>query len=220
MRIWREVYAVVPAKGGGEAKSRLAPAHSMQFRSSLAQAMLHDVLAALSTVAELAGVIVVTDDPVTAEIAAIHRARVMEDGARDGHTGAVMAGARQLRREGAIGMLTVPGDIPLITSWEVSQLFAVHGTGLAVSMVPAHDLRGTNAILMTPADGLELAFGNDSFQPHLAAAHGLGIEPAVVELQGIGLDIDTASDLGLLMQRPSPTRTWAFLASQGLVHAI
>ena len=219
MRIWRDIYAVIPAKGGSQAKSRLAPDHSMRFRSGLAQAMLHDVLEALSQTPELAGVVVVTEDSAMAAIAAVYGARVIQEGAREGQTGAVWAGARRLQQEGAAGMLTMPGDIPLVTSREVSQLFAVHGSGAAVSMVPAHDHRGTNAILMTPADAFKPAFGNDSFKPHLAIARGLGIEPKVIELQGIGLDIDTPTDLNRLMQNPTHNRTWDFLADQGLIHS-
>jgi 2-phospho-L-lactate guanylyltransferase len=83
--------------------------------------------------------------------------------------------------------------------------------------VPAHDRRGSNAILMTPADAVPLAFGDDSFLPHLDAARRLGIEPVIVPMPGIGLDIDNGHDLALLMQAPSPTRSWAFMAAQGLV---
>ena len=213
----REIFAVVPVKGTIEAKSRLSPDYPVEFRRALARAMLEDVLAALGAVKELAGVIVVTVDALARATAERFGARVFEDGARDGHTGAVVAAGRRLAIEGRAGMLTVPGDIPLITADEVSRLFAAHGEAPAFSIVPAHDRRGSNAILMTPPDAVPLAFGNDSFLPHLDAARRIGIEPAIVPLPGIGLDIDNGPDLALLMQRPSPTHTWALLAARGLV---
>ena len=213
----RDIFAVVPVKGTVEAKSRLGPDYPVEFRGSLAQAMLEDVLTALCAAKELAGVVVVTVDPVARQTAERFGARVFEDGARDGHTGAVVAAGRRLAAEGRAGMLTVPGDIPLITADEVARVFAAHGEAPAFSIVPAHDRRGSNAILMTPPDAVPLAFGNDSFLPHLDAARRLGIEPAIVPLPGIGLDIDNGPDLALLMQRPSPTHTWAFLAARGLV---
>ena len=114
-------------------------------------------------------------------------------------------------------MLTVPGDIPLITPEEISRLLAAHGDAPAFSIVPAHDWRGSNAILMTPPDAVPLAFGDDSFLPHLAAARHLGIEPAVLPMPGIGLDIDNERDLALLMRIPSPTSSWTFMAANGLV---
>ncbi len=74
--------------------------------------MLEDVLEALSAVRELAGVLVVTVDPVATALAGRYGAHVVTEGARDGHTGAVTAAARLLAREGRAGMMTMPGDIP------------------------------------------------------------------------------------------------------------
>jgi 2-phospho-L-lactate guanylyltransferase len=211
------IHAVVPVKGFDAAKSRLAPTYPPEFRRGLAQAMLEDVLVALCAATELAGLIVVTVDPLARAVAAHFGARIFDDGARDGHTGAVMAAARRLATEGRTGMLTVPGDIPLITSDEVSRLLNAHGEGPAFSIVPAHDGRGSNAILMTPPDAVPLAFGDDSFLPHLDTARRRGIEPVIVPMAGIGLDIDSGPDLALFMQTPSSTHSWAFIAAQGLV---
>ena len=201
MSAGRDIVAVVPVKDFAAAKSRLAP-HAPDFRRGLARAMLDDVLAALAATTQLAGLVVVTVDPIARELAIRYGARVFEDGACDGHTGAVMAAAQQLAAEGRAGMLTVPGDIPLITPEEVSRVLAAHGEAPAFSIVPAHDRRGSNAILMTPPDAVPLAFGDDSFLPHLAAARRRGVEPAILPLPGIGLDIDNDRDLALLLRTP------------------
>jgi 2-phospho-L-lactate guanylyltransferase len=201
-------------KGTLEAKSRLGPDYPAEFRCGLAQAMLETCSCPVRR-EELAGVVVVTVDP--------SRARPPSASAPASKTApATVTPAPSWRpggasAEGRAGMLTVPGDIPLITADEVARLFAAHGDAPAFSIVPAHDRRGSNAILMTPPAAVPLAFGNDSFLPHLDAARRLGIEPAIVPLPGIGLDIDNGPDLALLMQRPSPTCTWAFLAARGLV---
>jgi 2-phospho-L-lactate guanylyltransferase len=206
-----DIWAVVPVKEIVGAKTRLAGGYAPEFRRGLARAMLEDVLHALSNVAELAGVAVVTVDPTATELAVNYGATIFEEGARDGHTGAVMAAARRLVREGRGGMLTVPGDIPFITSHEVSHLFALHLPAPAFTIVPAHDRRGSNAIMMTPANAVPLAFGDDSFLPHLAAARRLGIEPTIVNAPGIGLDVDNPQDIAMLMQSPRDTRTSTFL---------
>jgi 2-phospho-L-lactate/phosphoenolpyruvate guanylyltransferase len=60
---------------------------------------------------------------------------------------------------------------------------------------------------------MQLRFGDDSFLPHLAAARALGIEPTIVKLPGIGLDIDQPRDLQAF-RRATPhmaTRTAAML---------
>ena len=53
---------------------------------------------------------------------------------------------------------------------------------------------------------MPLRFGDDSFLPHLAAARALGIEPTIVKLPGIGLDIDQPADLEAL-RRATPHMT-------------
>ena len=66
-------------------------------------------------------------------------------------------------------------------------------------------------MLCSPADAVPLRFGDNSFFPHLDAAKTHGIEPEVVHLPHIGLDIDTPEDLALFLQTPSQTRAHALL---------
>ena len=46
---------------------------------------------------------------------------------------------------------------------------------------------------------MSFGFGIDSFRKHLALARDRGIDPQVTKLPGIGLDIDTPSDISELM---------------------
>ena len=207
------IQAVVPIKDTSDAKRRLAGVLCAARRQELALAMFEDVLAALTGVRELAGIVVVTVDPAAATIAARYGARVSNAGAREGHTGAVAVAARALAAE---AMLTLPGDIPLVEGDDIRQLIDVHrnatGRGArAFTIVPARDERGSNAILCSPAAAVPLRFGVDSFLPHLAAARRCAIEPTVVRLPRIALDIDTPDDLALFLATPSPTRTRALL---------
>jgi 2-phospho-L-lactate/phosphoenolpyruvate guanylyltransferase len=197
-----DVWAAVPVKEFVGAKQRLAPLLTPAQRQALAVAMLEDVLAVLAD-APLAGIMVNTVDPVAAELARRHRARVVTDGARDGHTGAVAAMARILMAEGRAAMLTVPGDIPRVTASEIAAVLEARRPAPSLTIVPAHDGRGSNAVLCTPPLVMPLSFGDDSFLPHLAAARAIGIEPTIVKLPGIGLDIDQPSDIqGLLRAEP------------------
>jgi 2-phospho-L-lactate guanylyltransferase len=210
-----DVWAVVPVKEQGEAKQRLAGFLPPAQRRALAAAMLEDVLAALAD-APLAGLCVVTLDPFATALARRIGARVLTEGARDGHTGAVTAAARVLLAEGRRSMLTMPGDIPRVTAGEVAHLLAAHGAAPSFTIAPAHDEQGSNAILLSPPDAVALRFGEDSFFPHLAAARAAGIEPRVVRLPGIGMDIDHPEDLRRFLAMPRmPTRTLALLEAAG-----
>ena len=188
------VWAAVPVKEFAGAKQRLAALLTAQQRQALAAAMLEDVLAALVE-APLAGIMVNTLDPVATELARRYGARVVTDGARDGHTGAVAAMARILAEEGREAMLTVPGDIPRVTAAEIAAVIEARRPAPSLTIVPAHDERGSNAVLCSPPLVMPLRFGDDSFLPHLAAARALGIEPTIVKLPGIGLDIDQPPDV-------------------------
>ena len=212
------IWAIVPVKEFEGAKQRLSPALSADERRVLAATMLEDVLDALSAVRELAGLLVVTIDPAATSLATRYGARVVADGARDGHTGAVTAAARLLVREGHAAMMTMPGDIPRATSAEIAATVAAHRAAPAFTIVPAHDDLGSNTIVMSPPDAVPLRFGEDSFYPHLDAARARGIEPLVVRHPGIGMDIDNPVDLVafLRMSPPAATRTLAFLEQSGV----
>jgi 2-phospho-L-lactate/phosphoenolpyruvate guanylyltransferase len=210
-----DIWAAVPVKEFVGAKQRLASLLTPEQRQALAAAMLEDVLAALVD-APLAGVVVNTVDPLATELARRYGARVITDGARDGHSGAVAAMARLLGEEGRAGMLTVPGDIPRVSAAEIAAIIAARRPAPSVTIVPAHDERGSNAVLCSPPMAMPLRFGDDSFLPHLAAARALGIEPTIVKLPGVGLDIDQPADLQAF-RRATPhmlTRALALLEQQ------
>ena len=208
-----DLYAVVPIKDTNDAKRRLAGVLGAARRQELALAMFEDVLATLSRVPELAGIFAVTADPVAAAVALRYGARVSSEGADEGHTGAVAAAARQLASQ---SMLTLPGDIPLVEADDIRQLVEVHRhttsrRARTFIIVPARDERGSNAIVCSPAGAVPLVFGADSFLPHLAAARHCGIEPTVLRLPRIGLDIDTPEDMALFLATPSHTRARVLL---------
>jgi 2-phospho-L-lactate guanylyltransferase len=216
----RDLWAVVPVKQLAEAKHRLSRAFPPEFRRALAIEMLEDVLESLSRASGLAGIVVVTIDREMRRIARRRGARVLTEGATSGHTGAVTAAVRMLVAEGREGMLTLPGDIPGVTAAEIDVLLRQHGPSPAFTIAPAHDGRGSNAVISSPADLVPLAFGNDSFLPHLAAARRRGIEPQVVRLERLGLDIDNPEDLEAFVKKNWQTRTTEFLKRSSLLAAI
>ena len=214
-----DLWAAVPVKECGLAKERLSPMLRPQTRKALALAMLEDVLAAVTATPGIAGLLVVTVDPEAGRLAARYGARLVEAGARDGHTGAVGAAARLLAAEGRAGMLTLPGDIPLVTPVELAQLLAAHTLAPSFTIAPSHDERGSNAIACSPPDGVPLRFGENSFYPHLQAAEACGIRPNVVRLRGIALDIDNPEDVVSFMRFDAPTRARAVLVADRMALA-
>jgi 2-phospho-L-lactate/phosphoenolpyruvate guanylyltransferase len=211
-----DIWAVIPVKETTGAKERLAAAVPRYLRPGLALAMLEDVLAAVAGARGLAGIAVVTIDPVVQTLARRYGARILTDAARGGHTAAVAAAARTLQAEGRGGMLQMPGDIPLVTAEEISRLLAAAHAAPSFTIAPSHDDFGSNAVLVCGPAAVPLTFGDDSFYPHLQAAQACGIEPMIVRQHGIGLDIDRPADIAAFAQLRSRTRAQAYLDRHGL----
>ena len=206
------IWAAVPVKEFAGAKQRLAPMLSNERRRALAAAMLEDVLSVLAQ-APVGGIMVNTVDPLATELARRYGARVVTDAAREGHTAAVTAMARILADEGH-DLLTVPGDIPRVTVAEIAVVIEAHRAAPSVTIVPARDERGSNAVLCSPPLVMPLRFGDDSFFPHLAVARSVGIETTVLGLPGIALDIDQPADVRAFLQAKPPMQTRALRSLQ------
>ncbi len=204
------IWAVVPVKDTAVAKQRLASSLPATLRRDLALAMLEDVLEAVAAVRALAGILVVSVDPAAVQLAETYGAVIARDAATEGHTAAVMTAARRLAKQGAV-MLTLPGDVPLVTPGDIERIIATLSHAPGFTIVPAHDELGSNAILCSSADTVPLRFGENSYFPHLAAARASGIEPVSLALPRLGLDIDGPDDLAAFLKIPSQTRARALL---------
>jgi 2-phospho-L-lactate guanylyltransferase len=215
-----DIWAVVPVKDLQGAKQRLAEVLCAKKRQELFAAMLEDVLCALAASSGLAGILVVTRDPLGQHLAARYGARVLLEEENRGHTAASSLGAGTLRQEGAGGMVQVPADLPLLAPGDVQALLRVHGQAPAVTLSPARDGRGTNAVVCSPPDLLPLRFGDDSFSAHMRRARSLGIEPKIVRRPALALDLDTPDDLFAFLATPSKTRARAYLSASGIAQRL
>jgi 2-phospho-L-lactate/phosphoenolpyruvate guanylyltransferase len=212
----RSLWAVVPVKDLQHAKQRLAGVLDAGERRALFAAMLEDVLDALAASAGLAGILVVTRDRQAQDLAARYGARVLVEPANRGHTAASTLGAATLAEEGAVGMVQLPADIPLLSAADVDAVLQAHLQAPSVTLAPSRDRRGSNAVACSPPDLLPLRFGDDSFYPHLERARALGVEPSIVERSGLALDVDTPADLAAFIAARSPTRAYAYLTQSGI----
>jgi 2-phospho-L-lactate guanylyltransferase len=183
--------------------------------------MLRDVLTAIQGSPGIAGTLLVTRDRDIAAIARGFGARVLMEKHNRGYNEAVTWAAEVLCAEKVASMLTLAADLPLLDSAELEVLIGTHATSRpAVTVAPARDKLGSNALLCSPPTALPFQFGENSFFAHLRAARELGIKPAVVERPGLGLDIDTPADLRAFAARPTSTHAYDFLSRAGLLAAL
>ncbi len=193
-------WIVVPVKDTRHSKQRLSGLLDADRRQQLAHAMLADVLEAIAPLSGRAPCALVTVDPYAMSLAGRYGMRVITAGAHDGHTGAVDGARHVLEREGAEGILTMPGDIPLVASTEIEDVLDAHDKSQGFTIVPAGDQLGSNAVACSPPLAVPLRFGENSFYPHLDAARSAGIEPVICQHPGIATDVDEPEDIIRLLE--------------------
>ncbi len=205
---------LIPFKSLATAKQRLAAALDQQQRSQLAEAMLRDVMTAAAGVAGQVDVAVVSSDARAEAMAKEFEFLVIEDMRNESETAAIEMATAWSEERAYDTTIVVPADIPLIASDELHQVLDAAPTEGAV-FVPAYDRRGSNCILRRPASLIPLRFGNDSFLPHCEAMKKTGKELVVLEMPGIGLDIDNPDELEMLVARAGETSAQRLLRSWG-----
>jgi len=186
--------AVLPIKRFAAAKQRLATGIDDERRATVVAAMLGDVLEAIGDARSIERTIVVTREPLAAELATAAGAEVLADPDEGGHSGAALAGVARAQELGARCVALLPGDCPLLEPRELERLL----TGLPerfVAIVPDRHGTGTNALALAPPDAIEPAFGEGSCARHVAAARAAGSPYAIEELPSLGLDLDTPADI-------------------------
>jgi 2-phospho-L-lactate guanylyltransferase len=206
-------WAVIVARVGKGAKSRLASVLSPDERRGLALAMLADVVDVCAS-ASLTGSLAVVDDDEARLVAQRAGAWTVADPGAGDMNAAVAAGVRAAMEHGATVVVIVPGDVPRITRADIAALLEAAGTASqAVVLGASHDGQGTNALLLRPPQVIAPAFGPPSLTRH----HDAGLTAGALTLvrSGLGLahDVDTPSDLAALPAATLGPHTAAALAA-------
>ena len=217
------IVAVIPAKDLPDAKMRLSPLLAPSDRRSLFCAMLEDVLTAVCTTSSIARVLVVTREPDLMRLARRFDAEVCREPTNRGHTQAVQFAIEELRARSPDAVLTIPGDVPLVTKEEIEAIVAASPRAPSVVLVPSRNGQGTNGVLLRPPDAMRLRFGEPSFVEHVQSAERHGLAKRVLDLPGLALDIDTSADLAKLRTQQggaSTRRLLDALAERGVFEKV
>jgi 2-phospho-L-lactate guanylyltransferase len=213
---------VVPVRTLEGGKTRLGGALDAEEREELIVGMLRHVLTTLRTWDGATDVLVVSPDPVLLAVARESGVRTLRQRAGDLNA-AIRLGRADAAAGGATALLVLPGDLPLLAGAALDRLRDAADAAMAagsgaslVAIVPADARSGTNALLLSPPDVIEPAFGPDSLRAHLEAARAVGASVQLVEDPSLGFDLDTPAEL----ERLEPARLaelQALGAARGLV---
>ncbi|MCY4564093.1 MAG: 2-phospho-L-lactate guanylyltransferase [Gammaproteobacteria bacterium] len=212
------IWAIVPIKSFDAAKKRLAGMLSATERRALMLAMARDVLTALSKSSRLAGVLIVSRSPEADALAESFGAARFAESHSTNLPGALEeAAAHAVACHGAGGIFVIPADVPLISADEIDELIEMHR---GVTLLPDGEKVGTNGLICSPPDVIELVFDGRSFEPHRRRAIDAGIEPAVVTGSGFVLDVDRPRDLARLLRLSQDSQTASFLQRSGIAERL
>ncbi len=199
------LWAIVPVKPLRRGKSRLAGALSEEEREELNRVLLKRTLETLLGLKEVEQVLVVSRDSAALALARDLGARtVQEDGAPALNT-ALKRATVVAQVYASRGVLVIPADLPLLTATDVLTLLERATHPPVVVIAPDRHRKGTNALLLSPANLIEYDFGGDSFGRHCERARRAGARLEIVDLPSLGLDLDLPEDLELVRQLRTPT---------------
>lgn len=192
------MWAILPLKDLVQAKSRLAGLLSPSERRALAQAMVEDVLRALTSAPSVDGVVLVSDDPAAQLLAHRYRLHWLEERQLPGRglNAAINGALAVLEGRGVSDAMIVHGDLPLVTAADFETLIA-HYRRIPRSLVIAPDRHhlGTNIMLLPVGLQVTLAYGQRSCSQHSASAAELGYQVELVQRPGSCMDVDEPRDL-------------------------
>jgi 2-phospho-L-lactate guanylyltransferase len=192
------LWAIVPVKPLKRGKSRLAGALSETERLELNRVLLERTLRTLIELKEVEEVLVVSRDSSVLAIARELGARtVQEDGAPTLNT-ALKRATVVAQVYASRGVLVIPADLPLLTREDILTLLERATNPPVIVIAPDRHQKGTNALLLSPADIIEYDFGQDSFKRHCERARRAGARLEIVDLPSLGLDLDLPEDLELV----------------------
>lgn len=204
------VWAIVPFKGAENAKQRLSPQLSAAVRSSLALAMLNDVLQALSDAKSIDGILLTSRATEARQIARNWNATLYRDQAHSLVDALTDASEHLKHNLNATTAVIVPADVPLITGPDVDQILRYHAD---VTIVPDSHKIGTNALVCTPPNAFPLVFDGRSYHPHIENAERLGLSVRSVYSDAFAVDVDTAEDLLQISESSKKSMSRALLDS-------
>ena len=224
-----KVCAVIPIGALTDAKSRLSSVLEREERTMLFIAMVEDVLSAVNSCNKVQSIMVVTNDKDAASLSDSYGAAVRAEPEYPGLIQSVTHAAALLEKAHADIMLFLPGDVPLIKVEELETVLEgcaqTESRGLVI--VPSKDFGGTNCMAISPPSAIDFQFGEDSYRKHLENARSKGIEPETLTLPGLGMDIDTPTDLIELIRsiahekdKTVPSKTFSYLRSSGIAERL
>lgn len=183
-------WGIIPIKGKGEGKSRLAGALSASEREALVDAMLAHVVEAARQAWSIERVFLVGPSRHGLDAAI----PLLADPGK-GLNAALGKALAEVLPQRPARVVVIAGDLPCVTALDLDLLASVP-TG-TVGIAPDRHGTGTNAVSLPlpEAAGFAFQFGTDSHARHWKEAERLGLTVETIHSGGLEKDVDEPADL-------------------------
>lgn len=203
-----KVAALVPLKRLDHAKTRLASILESPARVCVMRALLDHTLERVKAAPSVESVTLVSSAVEAPEIARAHGVSNYDDGGLPWND-ALAAAIREAVAVDAVAVISA--DVPLLTTNDVEEFVRALSSYQAV-IARAADA-GTNGLAMHPAGAMQMTFGSKgSAELHAGLARAAGLEPVIVDIEGLAYDLDTAADLEAVLLRAMAPEVRSVLA--------
>jgi 2-phospho-L-lactate guanylyltransferase len=204
------IYAIIPVSKFTDAKTRLSPFLSATEREELLKAMLKDVTKTLKKLVDK--IIIISRDSEVLDYAKELKLDTLVEN-DDSNLNKALNQAMDYCRGKTRKVLIMPSDVPLIGKTNI-KLIIKQANKLDFLIMPSKG-GGTNALIIKPC-GIDMEFGDFSFQKHVENAEAKGLSPIVHDSFYMALDVNTTEDLGEIMIHGKNTHTKKYLESLGI----
>ncbi|MCB1688387.1 MAG: 2-phospho-L-lactate guanylyltransferase [Halioglobus sp.] len=195
--------ALLPLKDLVQAKTRLSGLLRPSERRALAQAMAEDVLEVLAEHPAITQITLVSDDPGAELLAQKYGAACWSENslACRGLNPLMQCASEQLLSRSEDPLLVLHCDLPLLTGDDISAVLASQRALDGLVIACDRQGRGTNLLAFAAGTVPQFSFGADSCARHEASARSAGFPVAILQREGIAVDVDEPADLQCVMNR-------------------
>jgi 2-phospho-L-lactate guanylyltransferase len=208
------INVIVPAKPFREAKTRLAEVLSQSQRIELSRSLLQRTINVLLNVTIPIRPMVVSRDHEALALAEKAGFISVNENGHSNLNSALEFASLISQLDNSDSILILPADLPLITHVDVEGVIHESIAPPVVIIVPDRWKKGTNCLLINPADLIPFSFGTHSFIQHKHLAKAAGVRLKVIHNVRMEIDLDTSEDLNFILAHDTPNSSYLQVLEQ------
>ncbi len=183
----------------------------MAQRRQLSYRMVEDILTTLNSSAVIEGATVISCDRSILALAANNQVEALDTGGDHGYAEDTLKGIQHIGDVGIDKIMIIPADVPALSNEDLTQLNKTHNGG--ITLCPAANDGGTNALVFTPPLSIRLMYGESSLTAFQQEAERHNVPTRIQHCAGLACDIDRLEDLISLTEKTEGGLAWRYARS-------